>query len=174
MLLKPLSLIGLSTDLNLAKFGETNSARGHQISESSHFQPETMLVSGGRVLLNRIKGLVRSSKKARERQLQRFLDYPWDAFGTPCGSFCLRGCLGAQGERLVLDAVAGISISKTGRRAQVYLTDSVFLSRRFRRRTVDSFSSVVRLLSLRFVITNVRALCNRDRVVSKAQLLSGP
>jgi hypothetical protein len=48
MLLKTLSFIGLSTDLNLAKFGETNSARGHQISESSHFQPETMLVSGGR------------------------------------------------------------------------------------------------------------------------------
>lgn len=66
---------------------------------------------------------VRSSKKGRERQLQRFLDCPWDAFGTPCGSFCLRDSLGAQGNRLVLDAVAGISISKTGHRAQLYLTD---------------------------------------------------
>jgi hypothetical protein len=70
-----------------------------------------------------MNGSVRSSKKGRERQLQRFLDYPWDAFGTPCGSFCLGDSLGAQGNRFVPDAVAGISISKTGYRAQVYLTD---------------------------------------------------
>jgi hypothetical protein len=83
-----------------------------------------MLASGGRVLLNRIKGLVRSSKKARERQLQRFLDYPWDAFGTPCGSFCLRDSLGAQGNRFVPDAVAGIFNPKTGYSApSLYLTD---------------------------------------------------
>src|SRR5579864_557983 len=72
-------------------------------------QDPTMLVSGGRVLLNRIRGLVRSSKKARERQLQRLLDYLWDAFGAPCGSFCLRDSLGAQGNRFVPDALAGTS-----------------------------------------------------------------
>ena len=59
----------------------------------------TMSISGGRMLLYRMNCSVRSSKKARERQLQRFLDYPWDAFGTPCGSFCLRDSLGAQGNR---------------------------------------------------------------------------
>jgi putative oxidoreductase len=75
---------------------------------------------------------VPSSKKGRERQLQRFLDCPWDAFGTPCGSFCLRDSLGAQGNRLVLDVVAGnvFALSKKmyeGFVAAVSNTQSLFL-----------------------------------------------
>jgi len=79
-----------------------------------------MLVSGSRDAALPMNGSVRSSKQGRER----FLDYPWDAFGTPCGSFCLRDSLGAQGNRFVPDAAAGISNPKTGYSApSLYLTD---------------------------------------------------